>query len=304
MSQLKPSVVAIVATMRRPAELSALLASLATLPEGLRAVVIVDNGRDDETRKVVDGSPVEAVYLRPEKNLGCGGGLLEAERWALENLGAFTHCWILDDDAVVEPDTLGELLAAMATTTAVCACPLVQDGAGLLNWCPGLLEPAKYRIANSPRPPEEYLRLCGDVPVRFSWSQGIALLVTREALLAYGLHRGDFWVRGEDLDFSLRLTWHATGVWVPAARVHHLPPAESRRPEVEYVRHAALLQNVAYVGVRLPHGRRIARTLPGNWLRFLRTWGWKPRAWGDVCFGFFTGAVLGWPAGRTYGKNA
>ncbi len=295
-----PAVVAVIATCRRAPELQRLLDSLARIPRGLLGVVVVDNGADDATRQAVAASALAIEHLPQSRNLGCGGGLAAGERAAVARFGpAFTHLWILDDDAVVELEALEILVAAMERAGAGVAHPLVVDSAGRVGWSPGLLDRRKQRALRDPLTPAQYAARCGLEPVPFSWSQGIALLVTRPALEAVGFHRDDYWVRGEDLEFSLRLTARFPGIYVPAARVRHLPPEGDpiAARAAEYPKHRAMLQNIAYTALRLPHGRRIARTIPSNWLRFLRTWGWTPHVMGDAFAAFFRGAIFGEPAG-------
>ncbi len=130
------------------------------------------------------------------------------------------------------------------------------------------------------------------------------MLITRRSLETLGGHRTDYWVRGEDLEFTLRITHRWLGIYAPKARVQHLPPAGSGKPEVEYFRHAAMLQNIAYTSLRLRHGWRIAWTLPSNWLNFWRSSRYAPRALGEILRTLFYGALLGWPAGKTYGRTA
>jgi GT2 family glycosyltransferase len=300
METSEPFVVGVTATHRRPAELARLLALLGA---PLRAMVVVDNASDPATRAVAEASPVPAVYLAMETNLGCGGGLREGEQVALARFPEMTHLWILDDDCVVLPETLPLLLEAMARAGGDVAHPLTEGPEGRLGWFPGLLDRAKFAVARREPPPEEYLALCGDEPVPFSWSQGVALLATRRVLDELGLHRADYLVRGEDLEFSLRITHRHLGIYVPKARVRHLPPSGSAPRESEYAKHRAMLQNIAYTACRLPHGRRILRTLPGNWWRFLRTWGASPRVLGEAAGALWLGAICGWPAGRVAGAS-
>ena len=56
-----------------------------------------------------------------------------------------------------------------------------------------------------------------------------------------------------------------------------------------------MLQNLCYLS-RLPHGRRTIRTLPGNFLRFLKTWR-STAAWKDAALAAWLGGVRGKPAG-------
>jgi rhamnopyranosyl-N-acetylglucosaminyl-diphospho-decaprenol beta-1,3/1,4-galactofuranosyltransferase len=290
-------VIAVTATFRRPVELTRLLESLATAAHPLAGLVVIDNADDPATRAAVTASSIPHLHRAPGANLGCGGGLALAERLALEHFPGLTHLWILDDDAVVFPETLTLLLQALEKQHADAAHPLSEDGEGRLAWFPGLLDPAKFRAVRQPQTQASFLAQCGPEPIPFSWSQGIALLVTRRVLDDLGPHRDDYWVRGEDLEFTLRITAQHRGVYVPAARVRHLPPVSSADPATERPKYLAMLQNLAYTALRLPHGRRILRTLPGNYLRFLRTYGFAPAAVLQAFQAFITGALQGRPAG-------
>jgi hypothetical protein len=301
---MKYFVVGVVATHQRPGEIARLLRSLESCGETLGAMVIVDNSGDEETRRIVQSAACDARYLAPGVNLGCGGGLRLAETKAMEWFGdRFTHLWILDDDAEVSPGALDALIGDMQAGGAEAGCPMITDRRGHIGWFPGLLDAIKFRAIRDLARPEEFLAACGAAPVPFSWSTGVALLVSKRAVAELGFHRDDYWMRGEDLEYSLRITGCHRGIFVPRATVRHLPP-DTARPDTdaagaEYWKHAALLQNVCYTALRLRHGRRIARTIPGNYLRFLRTW--SRGAAGDAARAFWLGAVLGKPAGMAGG---
>lgn len=292
-------VVAVIATYKRPAQLESLLRSLQQIPSGLGAVLVVDNAASSQTAELTRRFP-QTVYLNPGSNLGCGGGLHFGETKALELYAEqLTHLWILDDDVVVPPNILEALTAAMAGAGADAAYPMVTDANGRLGWFPGLLEPTKFNCIRECKAPDQFLAQCGSDPVGFDWAQGIALLVSRRAFLELGPHRTDYWVRGEDLEFSLRITHRYRGVFVPGISVAHLPPPVPALDELR--KHAAMLQNICYTSLRLPHGRRIARTIPGNFLRFLRSWGAGGLA--QACRAFYLGAIKGLPAGGGRGSR-
>jgi GT2 family glycosyltransferase len=296
--------VALVATYRRPREIARLLAALAQTPHGLELVVVVDNTGCAETRAAVELARCRAHYVSPGENLGCGGGLRRAGEEALRLAGdRLTHLWILDDDAVPAPETLAGLVEAMEREQADAACPLVIGPDGMVGWTPGLADRALHRLAEKPASPAEFRERLGSAPLDFTWTQGISLLVSRRAIDALGLHRADFWVRGEDLEFSLRITASYRGIFVPSLAVQHLPPAETGAAsrEAEYLKHAAMLQNVAFVGLRLAHGRRIAWTVPANVARFIRAWGL--RAVSDALRALWRGAAKGEPAGAGTGAT-
>jgi hypothetical protein len=264
----------------------------------LHGIVVVDNASDAATRSLVEN---RAHYIDAGTNLGCGGGLRRGEEVALEKFPTLTHVWILDDDTVPESGTLGTLLEAMEKTGAGAACPQARDAEGRLNWFPGLLDPGRFDVLRRSATPAEFIGRSGTAPATFSWATGVALLVTREALEKAGLHRGDFWMRGEDLDFSLRITAQVKGVYVPTAHLEHLPPGGGRVVDdfAERMKHAAMLQNCAYLFSRTKHGRRLARHWPGNAVRHLRRFG--VHAVRDVAKAFLLGAWRGRPAGVACG---
>lgn len=301
---MNPAVVAVVATYQRPVEVSALLESLARVGPALAGVVVTDNAGDEATRAALEAGSLRTHRVVPEQNLGCGGGLARAEAKALELFApAITHVWILDDDAVVEPDSLEKLLAALQSSGAGSACSAIIDVEGRIGWFPGLLDRERFAALKGRTTPAQFIARFGATPAPFSWCTGVSLLVKSEVLDEVGLHRSDYLIRGEDVEFSLRITAHARGVFVPDSVVHHLPPAaDGVDPTRNYLRHLYTLQNLAYTGVRVAHGRSLLRTFPGNWWRFFRAWGWSLRNVRAACRAFWRGAVLGLPVGADPGR--
>lgn len=294
-----PFVAAVIATHQRAQELARLLCSLEKCGPALGAVVVTDNADDSATAEALERSPLVTLRVVPGQNLGCGGGLARAEMAALEEYRErVTHLWILDDDVILQPETLETLLRAMESSGAPAACPLVTDEEGLIGWFPGLLERAKLEAIRARPTVADFVARFGTNPIPFSWSTGVSLLVRKEMVEKLGPHRGDFWVRGEDLEFSLRMTHKSLGILVPETVVTHIPPASVNTPEAEFTRYAVMLQNIVYQAIHLPHSRRLLRTIPGNWLQFLRQWGHAPDAGRAAWLAFFHGALRGQPAGK------
>jgi heptosyltransferase-2 len=299
----KPLVVLITATYRRAEHLERMLASLEPEATPL-AVLVVDNADDPATAAVVEQARarLEITRLVPGKNLSCGGGLALGEKYALEQYGnRISHLWMMDDDICLAPGALERLLAAMREEGADLACPMITWSTGEIGWFPGLLEAGPFDGLRKGkiRTPEAYLEKFGPKPVRFSWATGVSLLITREAFEEVGLHRTDFQIRGEDFEFSLRVSADRKAIFVPDAQLTHFCFSGPFTPEAiaaERRKQIAMLHNVAYIGCRLPHGRRIFRCLPGNLWRHLKNWGLSGLPEGLLAY--WKGAVLGHPAGK------
>ncbi len=298
---IEPVVAAVIATYRRPAELRRCLTALAAAGPELRLVVVADNGDDPETAAVVASFAPLAERLAMPANLGAGGGLRAAMKRAVAVQGPrLTHYLILDDDTELPAGSLTVLREAMGAARADLASPLIEDGSGRLGWFPGLNESAAWSAVKAARTPEEYLARAGGEPVAFSWSTFVCLLATAAAIHTVGWPRDDFWVRGEDLEYSLRLTNLYRGVFVPAVRVRHLPPAlagADSAARAERWKILAMLQNSAFLCSRVSHGRRLAWHLPGNVARFLASPAGGVGALGPAIRALWNGLIRGRPAG-------
>jgi GT2 family glycosyltransferase len=297
---MSASVVAVVATFRRPREIARLLASLG----GVDEVVVCNNAADPEVRSACESARVSTTCLDATENLGCGGGLRLAEEEAWKRFGdRLTHLLVVDDDAVLEPDTVPRLIEIMDRESAAVVYPLVTGVDGRIGWTPGLKDREQHRLGTDPIPVDEYRARLGQCVAEFEWAQGICLLAKREAVDAAGFHRADFWVRGEDLDFSLRLTAQGRGIFTTELTVKHLPPELSPQSSVpaEYLRHAAMLQNIAYLGLRQPHGRRIVASILGASRRFIALWGLSSAP--DLLSALWRGIANAEPAGKGNGRT-
>ncbi|MBV9659301.1 MAG: glycosyltransferase family 2 protein [Verrucomicrobia bacterium] len=269
-----PFVAAVTATYRRAEELRRCLRSLVQAGPELGAVVVVDNGGSgvDTLGEEFPDLPIHPLY--PAQNLGFGGGLALAMRMALANYGeGITHFLILDDDVELPPGCLSALLAGVGMAQARAGCPMVVGSDGQVGWFPGLNAPGPWQAIRRATIPADYLDRYGEKPISFSWSTFVCLLVAAEAVRAVGLPREDYWVRGEDLEYSLRLTNRFPSAFLPGITVRHLVPARGSQtglPDDDRLKSLAMLQNSAYTSAWLPHGRRLLRHLPGNIYRFLQ----------------------------------
>jgi GT2 family glycosyltransferase len=295
MSKLSPRVVAVINSFHRPALLRRLLASLDSLPE-LGGGVVVVSADDAATAAVTREFSIVHRTLVPPKNLGGGASIAEGMRVALEDAAA-THFLLLDDDTELLPDTLSQLLSAMGNFGASEAVPLVVDPAGHVRWFPGLVDRRKFQIIQrSGLTPPEFIRECGAEPVEFTWTPWPILLVARSAVDRLGVPRSDFCFMGEDLEYTLRLSWRAPALLVPAAVGRHLPPGSKRGPEAYYI-DCLHLQNLSYIAWWLPHGARVRRHLPGAIWRFLRGENFGARRVRDLLRALWQGGVRGRPGG-------
>ncbi len=198
-------------------------------------ILVVDNGSTDgsaaelelalaagvdvgEVRDVEDGAAVRREhFLALPGNTGYAGGMNAALAFAAAETAA-DHTLLLTPDALVAPDTIAQLVAALhAEPVAGIAGPVVVYRAGpdRLIGAGGAID---RRRARAPL----HRTIQGDEPYGVDWIDGCCMLVRRELAAAVGGFDERYFLYFEETD----LCWRATRAgWrvllVPGAEVAH-----------------------------------------------------------------------------------
>ena len=300
-----PCVAAAIATHRREPELTRLLDCLHhSDPPLTGGIFVADNASSPGTRTVCQHAAPPAVWLPRATNNGPGPAWNTAAARALEN-PAVTHVLILDDDVVPPPETLRILLAALETSGAAAVAPLLFDENERLWAFP---EPREIPLRVAVRrvhTAAECRAIFSHEPHRFCWATGACLLYTRSAFEQAGYFREDFWMLGEDLEYSMRVASTLGGVFTAAVTVPHQPPAPDPRTARAAHRRKflALLQNLSYLSFHSPHRAHLRSYLAGNFKRYARTEGFAPGTLWDGWCAFYQGALWRQPAGTPAGAR-
>jgi GT2 family glycosyltransferase len=293
-------VAAVIATYNRPAIVTRLIRSMSR-ENYFGPICVVDNGSDPALKQSLESLDSRIRYIDAGSNRGCGGGLALGIESILPEK-ELTHFWILDDDAVLEAGCGIKLVSAMQRETADLAVPFIYDADGKIGSFPGPLKGQAWEEIKRPNTPAEFIATCGSAPRQIFWAPGVCILVSRRAVEQCGLPRTDYWLMGEDIEYTARISARFKAILVPEARAHHLPPpakdaAAEQARRYAYVKFCAHLTNNTYTAIALPHGWRLLRHLPGNYLRFLREYGWSPRNIAQAFHCFSWGAIRREPAG-------
>jgi GT2 family glycosyltransferase len=103
-------VIALVLNYNRPDDTIACVRSLRALRGDAVRVAVIDNGSSDDSVATFRSIDPPVDVLETGRNLGFGGGMNVGIGWALGQDAEFV--WLLNNDTVVEPDALTNLLAA------------------------------------------------------------------------------------------------------------------------------------------------------------------------------------------------
>lgn len=266
---------------------------------------VADNAASEATRDVCASAPLTALWIPRDTNNGPGPAWNAAISKALED-PAVTHVLVMDDDVDPPPGSLAALLGAMQESHAAAAAPLLFDASGRLWGFPEPREAELREVVRRVHTADECRRAFGASPHPFCWATGACMLYTRAAFKSCGIFGEDFWMLGEDLEFSMRVAAQLGGVFTAEAAVPHLPPQPFHRAGTRAVHRAkflALLQNLSFLAFHSPHSAHLRGYLPGNFLRYARTEGWEPGTLTDALAAFWLGAVRRQPAGRPDGMR-
>jgi rhamnopyranosyl-N-acetylglucosaminyl-diphospho-decaprenol beta-1,3/1,4-galactofuranosyltransferase len=151
-------------------------------------VIVIDNGDADISNQLRAVHPA-IEYAKMAENTGSAGGYFEGMRRAAADCD---YIWTLDDDTGLERDTLEQLVKGFVALSRTHRLGAVR--------CVG--------INSQPRD-----------PFRLEIAPWRGTLFSVSAVKEVGLPEKEFFLYGEDLEYSLRLRSHEYDIfWIPSSR--------------------------------------------------------------------------------------
>ena len=183
--------------------------------QGVDAIVI-DNASTDGTNDMIKeqfGDNPQVIYVNTGSNLGGAGGFSFGIKWAV--LQEYDYLWIMDDDTISEQDTLAEFLK-------------VDE---LLNGNYGFLSSYAKWIDGSPcemNVPRVSLKWREDIAGQFDNSllrldaaSFVSLFVKAEVVRKVGLPIKEFFIWGDDVEYTKRISASYPCYFVYKSQVLH-----------------------------------------------------------------------------------
>lgn len=302
-----PRPVAVIATYRRQAELERLLQALASTGDLLAGCVVADNGNEVAVAQFCQSFSAEfpVHWIGLEDNRGPGSAWNAGMASASDRFGEdFDSFLILDDDVVVGMEELLPILECARETGAALVAPLLEDGRGKLWGFPEPVDRENRRTIRSCATPQEAGKTLSGKQHALSWATGACVFHRRESLEELGDFREDFFMLGEDLELSMRVSSRFPAYFTTSSIVRHLPPPApaSAAASGELVKFCALLQNLGYLSFHVRHRHHMRRYLAGNFKRFLQPHCTDFFRWRLALACFYFGVIKGRPAGTPEGE--
>jgi GT2 family glycosyltransferase len=183
-------------------------------------VIVIDNGSLEPCTSRVRERHPDVQVIESEKNLGFTGGNNLGIRIALERCSDYV--WLLNNDTVVEPDTLTELVRAADADVAlgIVGSKIYFFGTNRIDhagcsW--DSLRGDAYHIGCREMDEGQY-----DEQVNVFFVTGCSFLVKSQVFRQVGLLDEGYFMYMEDIDFCTRARrsgWEVA--YVPASRLHH-----------------------------------------------------------------------------------
>jgi rhamnopyranosyl-N-acetylglucosaminyl-diphospho-decaprenol beta-1,3/1,4-galactofuranosyltransferase len=193
----KSRVAAVVVTHNRLSLLEQAVGALRAQIQPADMIFIVDNGSTDGTAKWSQGQP--DLRTIQQGNLGSAGGQYAGIHAAFR--AGFDWIWCMDDDTLPRPDTLRSFLENVHARE-----PDIGFLASVVLWTDGSLHPMNL---TNPRFVGEWLdRVHAEKALPIVSASFVSILVHRRAVEKVGYPVKEFFVWGDDIEYTRRISRH------------------------------------------------------------------------------------------------
>lgn len=167
-------------------------------------VFIIDNASTDGTydelknRGILDIKKI--IYKKLEENIGGAGGFYEGIKAAREDNADWI--WIMDDDTIPKEDCLKNFINALSIINGKISF-LASAVYGIDNECMNTTGISEFKGKNGILQWHEYIK---DGIVGIDVATFVSLLINGDATKKIGLPFKDYFIWGDDTEYTLRLT--------------------------------------------------------------------------------------------------
>ncbi len=217
---MRESVAAVVVTYNRSRLLVECLDALLRQSRPVDMIVLIDNASSDDTSEVLESKGYlhhpKIAYTRLNSNTGGAGGFHEGMKRAYES--GFDWIWIMDDDAEPYDDALERMEPSFGAKGigGVANLTIGVDGLPQLEHRGWLdLRSSKQRAHR----PIAAGVLTENIEISFASFVGLA--VHRSAIGKVGLPKSELFIKGDDLEYCVRLAALGPLILVADSKIRH-----------------------------------------------------------------------------------
>lgn len=181
----------------------------------LEEIVVINNASNDGTHEILEDFKKEnrdnnITIINLESNIGGAGGFYEGIKYSITK--EYDFYWIMDDDTIPQKDALEKMLEKNNELNEkigfLCSNVLFKDNTPCL-----MNIPAPYYIWN------EHIN---NGVVRLESTSFVSALIKKEAIKEVGLPIKEFFIWGDDSEYTRRISKNYNCYMVSDSIVHHL----------------------------------------------------------------------------------
>lgn len=219
---------AVVVTYNRLTLLKKCITSLLNQTRKVNKIIVFNNSADDDTRQYLDSLDSQTLYcIHSPQNVGGAGGFFYGLKAAYEMDADWI--WAMDDDTIAAPDTLEKLVAAGFF-------PNDEDGrptgflASRVDWTDG-----NRHLMNYIHPvfPWHHFHGIHENCYRVLNCSFVSLLINREAITKCGYPVKEFFIWGDDWEYTGRISKKFKCYYISDSVVVHETPVNSGTDFIE-----------------------------------------------------------------------
>lgn len=223
---MNASIAVVIVTYNRKELLRRCLDAALSQSRPAERIYVIDNASTDGTQELLaEDSYLQRPaisYVRLDENVGGAGGFSEGIKRATADGAEWV--WLMDDDAVPESGALAALASGgLREDCCYGSCAVFEDESGEMWLCWPAVAPANASGAAAPR----RVRKHRDLPAQMEVTgiPFLGFLVNRAMVQAAGAPDAEYFVSGDDMDYSERLKKAgARLVLVKDSRIRHPRP--------------------------------------------------------------------------------
>lgn len=180
-----------------------------------KQIIVINNGSNDGTKEWLDKQ--KDLIVIHQKNSGGAGGFYTGLKYVAEN--NFEYCWCMDDDVICQPTALEEFINAtndLNTDNWGFLCSVVLD----TNNNPTNVPEIDFRQSDNTEPNWGEKLNIGLIKVR--QASFVSVFIQTKIIYRYGLPLRDFFIWGDDTEYTIRLSNNLPCYQVGKSIVQHL----------------------------------------------------------------------------------
>ncbi|ANK59142.1 hypothetical protein AYR54_01975 [Loigolactobacillus backii] len=206
------SVSAVVVTYNRLDLLKECLAALLGQSYSLAHLIVIDNHSDAPTQTYLKQLGAKIDYVRLKENIGGAGGFYSGIKYFAEKTND-DFVWLMDDDTIPDKNALNALVAAYKAKPAtgfLASNPKWVDGTPAIMNVPVVAHPLWTSALNA----DSHL-------IEISRASFVSVMTSRAVVLKLGLPIRQFFIWGDDTEYTERITQQYKAYLVPDSLVTH-----------------------------------------------------------------------------------